>query len=223
MSGRFVRRICRRSEVYDSAHAAEVGYNCPHRHTKYYWKGVEDSNYTVIGDSLLKAVRGFKYTDIQCIPGATLYGLTVDILVKQRISLSYETIIIACGTNDISNGFTESEFVDGIDNLVSVVLGENPQAKIGIASILPRPCDGYEGNLKVRNYNRALTRYCNSKRRKDNQKIWFCQTYRKFLEPVEPHAPILSRFASDKLHLSLEGSQYLKEALEGHIKRLIGY
>ena len=92
--------------------------------------------------------------------------------------MNYHVAIVACGTNDVSDGLTKEEFVESVDNLVSVILGENPNIKIGIASLLPRPCDGYEGNLKVREYNREITKYCNSRRRTDNIKIWFCQTYR---------------------------------------------
>ena len=223
MSRRFVRRICRQSEVYDSAHVKEVGLYCPHRHTKYFWEGVNASNFTVIGDSLLKNIRTLKQIDVQCFPGATFKKLLIEFSEKKRIDLSYPVIVVACGTNDLDNGISIDDFISDLDSFISLILQENKEATIGVASILPRPRDGDVTNDKVRQFNRKTTIYCNSKRKNYNIKIYFCQTYRNFLTKTEPRKPILSRYGHDLIHLSEEGSQVLGLSIEGHVKRLQGY
>ena len=169
-SKRFIRRNCT-SKVFNEEHLKEVG-ECPHKHFRYFWKATDQSLFTIVGDSIIKKIRALKYTDVQAFPGANTYKLLVNLLVTNKISVSYKVILIAIGTNDIANGVVPEEFGNDLKDLVETIFGLQPEITIGISGILPR-LDSQENNEKVLAFNSVASTYCNKLRRREGKKIYF--------------------------------------------------
>ena len=172
-------------------------------------------DYLIVGDSLIKNVKSWRKTNgdkgIQCditpFRGCTIDRLT-DKIRRGRIEIGkYKKIIIAIGTNNITQSKTQMKF--HLTELVDEIKQKNPEAKVIYSSILPRPKDHSDTWEKIL----AINSWMNANKRQGKFHTW--QTYKPFIykrkkdEKAEPK----SHLYSDGLHLTPDGEKILDQQL----------
>ena len=154
---RNARRYCPYSRVLDETHNLELGSECTNRHEKHFWHATEESRYTIIGDSIVKNLNGFRYNDVQAYPGLRTGTLLAKLQLPDEIKLDYNIVVVAVGTNDLEDSTIQPEnFVQLINNIVLDIWSKNPSCKIGISEILLRYKDNSQLLTKILNFNRSV-------------------------------------------------------------------
>jgi hypothetical protein len=176
-------------------------------------KGFTANKCTLIGDSIIKFQQDFLYTSVQAIPGIYanhLLGLFKSDKLKAR---NFKAIIILAGTNDLSAS-SPKEIEEIFINIITYLRDINPEARIAIGGILPRPCDRLlPTKLKAREDTNALL-------------AALCKRinihYIKTELAIKDKAPISVIYGPDRLHLTPKGTEFLGSYLGGRISSLLG-
>jgi hypothetical protein len=176
-------------------------------------KGFTDNRCTLIGDSIIKHLQDFLYTSVQAIPGVYANHI-LELCRSDKLKVrNFKAIIILAGTNDLSQS-SPKEIEEIFINIITYLREVNPEARIAIGGILPRPCDRLlPTKLKAREQANALLAAL-SKRINIH--------YIKTEIAIKDKAPVHIIYESDRLHLTPEGSEYLRTYLGGRISSLIG-
>ena len=140
-----------------------------------------------------------KYVAIEGLETLPYRGTTIREM-KDRVRENdkikeYKNIIIHVGTNDIGNKsyVIMSDFM----GLVEVVAAKNPEAKIILSAIIPRPVDQRSTNRKVIEINREITNYAKERG------IQYTRTDKLFREGYRTK---YEYYAQDGLHLNFQGT-----------------
>ena len=112
----------------------------------------------------------------------------------------------------LANG-SEKKFKATFEEIIHYIRAKNPQAKVLISAIIPRPWDHSRRNQVRILYNNIL------KSLADGRQILFIETYRPFFDGNGNLKCTLSSW--DGLHLSSSGSMVLKTFLCDKIDRAI--
>lgn len=117
-----------------------------------------------------------------------------------------KTVVLLIGTNNISNGFTVDEIVEGIDNLVQTLRETTPETSVLLLGILPR-------GKTISDRHNDTTREINSRLAdlEDGEKIFFLDVGDAL---VESDGSILPEVMPDGLHVALPGFQRWMEAMK---------
>ena len=206
-------RYCKKSKIYNSDHIKSVGINCPYKHSEYYWPAKVKNNHCIIGDSIVKFLKITNQADVIAFPGATIDRLYWKIKLEKVLLRQYKVIVLHVGTNDLQGNGIE-EIVLKYLRLLELVKDLNNSVRVGVSSVLPKPCETPEENNRIILLNRELKKLCGSK------KVHFIPSYRPF---VGKKQYINEEFyAKDKLHLNHRGSVRLRNNLVGNIKSIQG-
>ena len=176
-------------------------------------KGFTDNRCTLIGDSIITFLQDFLYTSVQAIPGVYANHL-LELFQTDKLKVrNFKAILILAGTNDLSAS-SPKNIEDIFVNIITYLREVNPEAKIAIGGILPRPCDRLlPTKLKAREETNALL-------------AALCKRinihYIKTELALKDKAPISVIYESDRLHLTPEGTKYLSSYLGGRISSLLG-
>jgi lysophospholipase L1-like esterase len=163
----------------------------------------------IIGDSILKNIRYIKDCTIFSLSGAKLDEI-VPFLKKNRYILDgIETILLLCGTNNISKNSTD-EVINKIRQIFEYIRSATCGTTILISSILPRPIDDALHGHKVKLINRSLKFSCRSWGAK------FVASHKLMLKHGKP----VSEFYHDGLHLSEAGTRRLRQYLSQRLADL---
>ena len=141
--------FCSVNEVFNEDHLDKSGFWCKQKHIMYHWTAHTSSDATIIGDSLLKWVRGLKYTDTQATPGLTL-SWAFDRLQQGIIDVSkYQIVLLLIGTNDLDSS-TPSDIGEKMLDILNLIKRINPQARLAVCGLLYRPQD-FEKDMAIIN------------------------------------------------------------------------
>ena len=64
---------------------------------------------TIIGNSIVKNLNGFRYNDMQAYPGLRAGTLLTKLQIPDEIKLDYDIVVVAVGTNDFENSTIQPE------------------------------------------------------------------------------------------------------------------
>jgi GDSL-like Lipase/Acylhydrolase family len=148
---------------------------------------------TVFGDSIIRQAAAEDDLSSVCMPGASIQDIKVQIPRQKGSLLATDTIIIHCGTNDLSNGATTQDIVKGLQEVVDLGKSELANAKLYVSGILRRGDKTRESILAI---NKDIEKMC-------------AASGVKF---IEPNTVIGDKsFAPDGLHLNYEGHGELRK------------
>jgi hypothetical protein len=132
--------LCTVNQLFNEEHLDKSGFWCKQKHIMYFWTAHTSSDATIIGDSLVKWVRGLKYTDTQSTPGLTL-SWAFDRIQQGIIDVSrYQIILLLIGTNDLDK-FTPDDIGEKMLGILNLIKKINPQARLAVCGLLYRPQD----------------------------------------------------------------------------------
>ena len=176
-------------------------------------KGFTANKCTLIGDSIIKPLQDFLYTSVQAISGVYADHL-LNLFKEEKLSVrNFKAIIILAGTNDLSKSspqIIEKTFVDIVEYLREI----NPEARIAIGGILPRPCDRLlPTKLQAREDTNTLLAAMSRR-----MNIHYIKTE----IALKDKAPISVLYEPDRLHLSYDGAIFLQTYLSGRVSSLLG-
>jgi lysophospholipase L1-like esterase len=109
----------------------------------------------VLGDSLLKQVKYINDCDVYSLSGAKIEELTNFIVKNHSIVSKPASVLIHCGTNNISVD-SEDCIISKFERMIEIIRTLNGKAKILISSILARPVDHSKYGLKCAKINKIL-------------------------------------------------------------------
>ena len=151
--------FCRVSRVFNERHLDITGFYCKHKHKIYRWRGKQAgpiSPATVIGDSLVKWVRGVNFTQTQSIPGLNI-SKAIDRIKDLTLTVNrYQLIILMLATNDMQK-YMPKAIVAKLADLIELIKKKNPTARIACNAIIQRPVDIPEQMAVIKARNTPLT------------------------------------------------------------------
>ena len=173
---------------------------------------------TILGDSIIKGIINMLQTKIQGLHGGTMYDLANYCRQGVMKVRPYKVIIISFGCNDLRDDIPKDEcaaqIIRSLDEAIGVIREINPEVRIGVAGIIPKPRDdGNKAMLDARiEANIAMRMYC----RAHNLMYYRTETFLKKRDPTKPI------YAKDRLHLTPDGAAYLGTYFDGKIGELLG-
>jgi lysophospholipase L1-like esterase len=180
--------------------------------------GFKANRGTILGDSITKGIINLLQTKLQALSGGTMYDLANYIREGVMKVEGFRAIIIFLGCNDLRDDIPKdacaAQIVKSLHEAIAVIRQYNPDARIGVAGIIPKPRDAnIQEMLDARiETNKAMKMYCRA-----NRLLYY--TTETFLKKRDPTKPI---YAGDNLHLTPKGAEYLGTYLSGKIGELIG-
>jgi hypothetical protein len=178
----------------------------------------DENRATVISDSICQLIYNLLHTRVQSVHGGTMENLEAYCRGGVVDIAKFSAILVHFGTNDLTDRCPPDQcarrIVASLDRAISFIRGINPNARIGVSGILPRPRDQNNSNmLEVRIVtNVQLRTYCLA----NNLEYFKSETMLKKRDPT------INPFAHDNLHLSEAGAGYFKAYLEGKVGVLMG-
>ena len=159
---------------------------------------VEQQRNLLLTDSIAKYVV---IEGCETIPyrGTTIRRLRESVRENKDIR-GYHNIVLHVGTNDLKN--KTYVIMSDLMGLVEVAAARNPQAKITLSNIIPRPTDHRKTQGKIIEINKEIKKY--AKKRGINH----TRTDKLFREGYETKREY---YAGDGLHLNFEGTLKLTE------------
>ena len=196
---------CPFSTTYDEAHAYRYGFNCDYKHLFFHWQGLVDNRVGLIGDSLVKYIKGVRHLEIQSVPGLTLSG-ALEMMTTGALKIgNFEALIVMAGTNDLGSHYmvTCRKMAEIIRFLKCVI----PQTKLAVGMILPRPVDQMiEQDEHRRRTNSEIRFLCK------DLGVAFLNTY---IGVTTDGIFDTTLYARDMLHLNWRGTQRMGMYLKG--------
>ena len=177
-------------------------------------KGHLQNRCTIVGDSMTQFADELLYTSVQSVPGAYARDF-IKLCTKGSISIAhFKVVLIFLGTNDLCDTLP-SDIALIFSGIIDHVRANNPDCRIAVAGILPRPCDDdYPTMLKARiDTNVALAALC-KRRRVSYIKTEACFKDMGTVDDLY--------YPGDYIHLSKYGVDILVSHLEGKIGSLLG-
>ena len=174
---------------------------------------------TIISDSLCQKMANCLMARVQVIHGGTMSNVAAYIRYGNLVVSPFEAIIVAFGTNDLTDRvhFTVCAecIVSSLDRALTEIQRRNPNAKLGVSGILPRPIDANNVYMQdARIYtNVSIRAFC------DIHGISY-YTSETGLNNRDPAEGDLFRW-QDMIHLSDLGAFHYQNYLEGKITELI--
>jgi len=160
----------------------------------------------VVGDSIIKYIN-IQHVVTQARSGATIRLLEQDILSRQVVLSSFDTIVVHIGTNDIANGVTETGMLDRYKDLARAIkMYSKTGSELIFSAIIPRYRDGWSDGIIHRVNKRLMTWH--------NQQGGVC--LRTFSIFRKAHKILPDMFAVDGLHLSRKGVAAMTEYFKSH-------
>lgn len=205
----FNRILCPGGHLYNASHIQKYGFYCPYKHSEYNWptrKGEQVS--LLISDSICKFIKNMNTCGVQAFPGATIQQLTMKVKLGYVEFHSFKNIIVHVGTNDVVKCDVQ-QIVHKYDLLISAIQKKAPNAKIFVSSVIPRPKDCDELQIKLSLINAEIRLLCRQRG------IYNLKTFNVFGKSNSPE--FLSYYAVDKLHLSRKGTLKLAKYFEGNL------
>ena len=150
---------CPTSTTYDEAHAYRFGNNCGFKHYFYHWQGLVDNRVGLIGDSLVKYIRGVRHLEIQSVPGLGLTRALEMMTTGELRIVNYEALVLMIGTNDLGSDYIT--IIRKMYEILRFLKSATPGTKLAVGLILPRPCDtDYFADVHRRFVNSELRFLC---------------------------------------------------------------
>ena len=176
-------------------------------------KGFTSNKCTIIGDSIIKHLGDFLYTSVQAISGVYANHL-LNLFKEDTLKIqNFKAILILAGTNDLSKS-SPKEIEEIFINIIAYIREVNPEARVAICGLLPRPCDRLlPTKLKAREETNANLAAL-SKRINIH--------YVKTEIALKGEAPVCDIYEPDRLHLTPLGAEYLQTYMAGRISSLLG-
>ena len=132
---------------------------------------------TLISDSICQGFQNCLSTSFQCVHGGHLANFRDYCEVETITVKNFDQLLIFFGTNDISSetsSDTPANVVTSLGNAIRYIRGINPNVRVGICEIMPRPCDQIASRSPVkrikergasllkahRDTNDAMARWC---------------------------------------------------------------
>ena len=197
--------LCPISTTYDEAHAYRFGNNCDYKHNFYHWQGLVDNRVGLIGDSLVKYIRGVRHLEIQSVPGLNL-GRALEMMTTGELRIvNFEVLVLMIGTNDLGSCYmTICRKMNEILRFLQYVI---PATKLAVGLILPRPGDtGIHDDEHRRRVNSELRFLCK------DRGVVFLNTY---IGVTSYGIFDTTLYARDMLHLNWRGVQRMGMYLKG--------
>jgi hypothetical protein len=174
---------------------------------------------TIISDSLCQKMENCLMARVQVIHGGTMSNVAAYIRYGNLVVSPFEAIIVAFGTNDLTDRvhFTicAERIVSSLDRALTEIQRRNPNAKFGVSGIMPRPIDANNVHMRdARIYaNVSIRAFC------DTIGISY-YTSETCLNDRDPADGDLFRW-QDLIHLSDLGAFHYQSYLEGKVTELI--
>ena len=129
----------------------------------------------MIGDSILRGVKGIPDTEVHCFPGHSLKKLGSLLLDPSRYNLDkFDMVIVHGGTIDLFK-VSPPQVMRTVSDLVAS-FRRISHAHIAFSCVLPRPRDEHSQGEMVKQFNSALISWC-----KENGCVCL-RTYSPFLQ-----------------------------------------
>ena len=159
---------------------------------------------------MCKYIRHIPNTEVYFVKGATISGLSYQLLQSDINLLNYRIIIIHVGTNDVRQR-EMYEIECHYKALIYQIHHINKEATIILSSVLHRPVDFHSTESKVIKINQCL---------KDlSKKYLYCaniKTYKSFMKKGAPNTALYAR-KDGGLHLNQNGTFRLRSLFKNHI------
>ncbi len=109
----------------------------------------------LLGDSMLRDIKHdhFENTHVKSISGAKIADIVKELNSRDDIS-TFRNIVIHCGTNDVSCGTANTEFIESMEEAVTSIMISSPFTSVFISAICPR--DNTDLTLKIDKLNKDL-------------------------------------------------------------------
>jgi hypothetical protein len=181
--------------------------------------GFKPAKSTLLSDSICQRFINCMSVKVQVVHGGTMSNLETYIMNGNYVISPYLACIIHYGSNDMTTNVTRPECADAIvrslDRAIVAIRSINPDIKLGVSGILPRPKD--ENDLPMREVrafaNVAIRIFC------DTTGIPYF-TSETFLTGKSV-VPGTKMFIGDGIHLSDQGQWHYQNYLEGKFSRLL--
>jgi hypothetical protein len=176
-------------------------------------KGFTKNTATIIGDSVIQFLNDFLFTSIQSVPGSHARDV-IQMIQQGSLTISqFSAVVLFTGTNDLCDT-PYQEIANIFRSIVAYIRFKNPETRIAIAGIIPRPCN--EGNtimLEARTNTNTALAYLSKRLNVDYFKTEIC---------LHDKGPVHQIYRPDGIHLENYGVGLLKTHLEGKLASLIG-
>ena len=171
-------------------------------------------------DSILKYVV-IEGVDVFPFRGADLEDLIAH-QIHHRITdwRRYDMVFIHAGTNDIANG--KLFLINKIAHLIELISEVNPGIDVILSSILPRPCDIVEEDLKKDQYTQYLIEVNRRVKAwsKKSPGVHFVTSFKTFIRQGRVRTD-QKLFAVDQLHLSRKGTWRMERIFKTYAQRYV--
>ena len=116
------------------------------------------SKSTILGDSIVKYVR-LRAALTQAVRGAKIVDLELAIIEGIVTIDKFKVILLHVGTNDLYHSSVD-QILEDFDKLISTIKIINPNSKLVISSLIPRPVDHNQTIHKIVQINNRLEILC---------------------------------------------------------------
>lgn len=174
---------------------------------------VVPENYLFLGDSLTDYFDLEHYfPDLPVVNSGVAGHTTQQVLadMKHRVyDYNPSKIFLLIGTNDLRDGKSAQETMDGIQTIIEEIQEHRPQAKIYVESLYPVNANistavGIRTNETIQNVNQALKEYTKEKR------LTYIDLYSKL---IDEQGLLKAEYTVDGLHLSDAGYQIVADTI----------
>jgi lysophospholipase L1-like esterase len=152
---------------------------------------------------------------VMAYPGATASQIIRRISEWEIYPDLYSIVIVAVGTNDISNlEIDTKDVLLDIVNLLDTIRDTNPSAMIAYSGMLTRPKDmGTRVEQRRKVLNKQIQRQCR------DRGMYFIRAWRSLMNGMSIRSRV---YARDGLHLNRFGTRFLYRMYEGSIINIEG-
>lgn len=159
---------------------------------------------TIVSDSIAKYVFGIEGVLLQAFRGDTIGRISSRIKSGEVKLNGFDYVIFHVGTNDIGRKSPFDSIISDYGNLIGICRQANPNIKIIMSAILPRPID----HDVTDNIIRRVNGYLNSNMSKP-MNFRFIKTFRPFMFGGRVKRELFAK-NDGGLHLNSEGTNRLK-------------
>ena len=181
-----------------------VFYNIPN---------IEVPEALLIGDSIIKNVRGIKNTQVIGLRGLKIEELT-GLFVNNQIPALYSKAIVVThiGTNNLNGPDSDDDLLTRTRTLITAIRDKVPSAEIALSQIIPRPVDQDITAPRIKIYNEAIDEW------RTPLNVTTIPTYRAM---QFDRTPVMDFYSTDdNLHPNEFGDEALRLYLSNKLARI---